>query len=129
MLLRDLIIFLLTALVISLSAVSGFGWLFVHYPNMLTPLIMVLVSLFVIVVGFIKYADCKKAQSYNGVLIGEPLVMDNYTITFRKKRILDKYIIFPEINGKRDESHCEFINSPEEIEVTAAVNRLINSIQ
>jgi hypothetical protein len=89
---------------------------------------MVLVSLFVIVVGFIKYADFKKSQSYNGVLIGEPLVMDNDTITFRKKRILNKYIIFPEINGKRDELLYEFITSPEESEVTAAVKRLISSI-
>lgn len=136
MFLGDLFISLLTILVILLLASFGFGWLLLHYPNMLThyqnmltPLIMVLVSLFLIVVVSIEYADFKKSQSDKGVLIGEPLVMDNDTITFRKKRILNKYIIFPEINGKRDESLFEFINSPEESEVTAAVNRLIKNIQ
>jgi hypothetical protein len=64
-----------------------------------------------------------------GVLIGEPLVMCNDIITFRRKRILNKYIIFPEIDGKRVESLSAFTNTLEAEEVTVALSQLADELR
>jgi hypothetical protein len=133
MFLRDVILILLIALLNFLAILSSGQWLLHHYPHVLnllyTPLLLLFVSLFVIIVGPRLHGKFKRIRLDKSVLVGEPFFMGNEIITFRMKPIFNKYIVFPEINGKRHESFFVFITTQEDSQVTAAVSRLTGDIR